>query len=152
MPSYLHDQGDVMSAHDDFAREVNSRMAREWQPNPCAIFFYQDIGGDYVQFFTCRGMHYAMHVDEQLTVYCRRSDDEIIGAKLSHVSALIERAPGIRLEVRDGELGLSVLFMASRWTTATKIEEATKVIYEKVLDVIKRVPDGVRLECLSDCI
>lgn len=145
----IHAQGALMSHDNEFTRAVNERLVKlaGSRPSPRENFFYQDQDGDFVQFFSCRDAHYAQYVDEQLTVYCRRDDEKIIGARLSHVSTLLDRAPGIRLEVRDGKVGLRVLFMASRWTAETKIEEANKVLYEKVRDIIERIDDDVLLEC-----
>ena len=127
-----------MSCVNDFASAVSKlKKAARRRPRPQRgdEFFYQDADSDFVQFFERRDAYYAEYVDERLTVYYGRTDNKIIGAKISQVSKLIENAPGIRLEVRDGRVSLNVLFMASRLTADTKLEEFTPMLYEKVKSV-----------------
>jgi hypothetical protein len=136
-----------MSQYDDFAEAISERMKKTRTDSMLRDeqFLWQDFDGDFVEFFAVRDAYYSEYVDSWLTVYYGRMDQQIIGAKISHVSDLLDKAPGIRLEVRDGEVELKVLFMASRWTTNSDIEDATPLIYEKVRDIAERIHKPVRL-------
>jgi hypothetical protein len=134
-----------MSNEHDLERAVADKMRAISPPDKNDDFFYQDLEGDFVEFFEERDAYYAEYVDRRLTVYRSRNTHNVIGAKLSQVSELLENAPGIRLEVRDDAVSLEVLFKASCWTAETKIEDATHVLYKRVNEIASRMHRRAKL-------
>ena len=84
-----------------------------------AAFYNHD--GDCIEFFFSNEPFKAERLDSLVTVYRGRDSNEVVGSLIKGVSKLVKgilkRAPGFKIEIRDGRVKLEYLIMACLWSS-----------------------------------
>lgn len=107
----------MLMSNKDFEKEVikMARMSKSFEPSA-----YYDSDGDCLEFFIKNDDYYAERVDELLTVYYSRQNNEIIGSLIKGFHRLYEniisKMPGFAIEIKDGRVQMAHLFRARLWT------------------------------------
>lgn len=99
-----------------FEEFVLSKVPSGEPPLPMATY---NAEGDCIEFFISRKNFYADRIDDILTVYRSIETDEIVGSVIKglrgFIDAILDRAPGFKIEVADGRIKLEHLFTARLW-------------------------------------
>jgi hypothetical protein len=82
----------------DFAAHLLKLAQNAPAFQPTALY---DADGDCVEFLSRPDPFYAERVDDLLTVYHRQDSGEIIGSLIKGVHPLLEKHPGLRIEIQD---------------------------------------------------
>ena len=103
---------------------------------------HYDPDGDCIEFLASNDSFYAERIDSLVTVYYSRETGEIIGSLIKGVSRffkdVVERAPGFRVEIRDGRIKLVHLFTARLWSSPADLKGTHTITYQKLRDVAER--------------
>ena len=92
---------------EDLMTYLAGREATRFEPRP---FYSPD--GDFLTFYFRDEDHYAERVDELLTVYRSMENHELIGCKIKGVSRILDTLGRFGVEVEDGEMRMSFLFLS----------------------------------------
>ncbi|MBI4566862.1 MAG: hypothetical protein HY719_00530 [Planctomycetes bacterium] len=135
-------------SHDPFADEVLSGVPPGGGRFP---FVYYDADGDCVEFIATNESFYAERIDSLVTVFYGRESGEIVGSLIKGVRRTIreicERAPGFRIEIQDGRIRLSHLFLARLWTSPG--DGSQVVVYQKLRQVASHADATVTIDQLA---
>jgi hypothetical protein len=99
---------------------------------PTAVY---DADGDCIEFLSRPDPFYAERVDDLVTVYRSQDNGEIIGSLIKGVHPLLEKHPGLRIEVQDGRVRLVHLIRARLWTSNLDPMDILSVTYRKLIEV-----------------
>jgi hypothetical protein len=120
----------------EFAAKVSELVGSPGQFRPTA---YYDRDGDCIEFLARPDTFYAERVDDLVTVYLSEDTGEIVGSLLKGVTrlceSLLERLPGFRIEIEQGNVKLVHIFLAKLWASAANPGELATVRYQKLIDV-----------------
>lgn len=94
-----------------------------------------DPDGDCIEFLARGDAFYGTRVDDLLTVYHSQENDQIIGSLIKGVKGLLEKHPGLRIEVQDGKVRLVHLIRARLWTSHLDPKDVLGVAYRKLIAV-----------------
>ena len=128
-----------MANNDAFAEFALSQVedGRHFQPQ---VSYDQD--GDCIEFLASNDMFYAERIDSLVTVYYSEDTGEIIGSLIKGVKKFIaemsKKAPGFRIEIKDGKVRLEYLFNLKMWYAEEPRKEIV-LAYRKLRDVAQRV-------------
>ncbi len=88
---------------------LKGRKARGFTPHP---FYSRE--GDFLTYYFQDADHYALRIDEILTVYLSMEGTECVGIKLKGVQHLLDTLGDFVFQVKDGDgdLRLGMLFLA----------------------------------------
>lgn len=121
--------------NDEFAALVLSKVPPGQAFKPTA---YYDADGDCIEFISAPDSYYAERIDSLLTVYRSQETNEIVGSLIKGVrqfiQQVVQRAPGFRIEVRDGRIKLTHLFTAKLWTQSMDANAVPGIVYQKLRD------------------
>jgi len=116
-----------MRADGAFEREV-LEIGGPLKPfEPCA---YYDEDGDCIEFLFSNERAYGKRLDNWVTVYRSRATDEVVGGLLKGLRNLMERFPGLDIDIVDKRLKIACLLRAPAWTHGDAV---TKKIYGDVI-------------------
>jgi hypothetical protein len=126
-----------MRKRTSFAETVLRHVDPKAKFQPIATY---DRDGDCLEFLAKPDPFYAERIDDLVTVYYSQETKEIIGSIIKGVSRfqreLLKTCPGFIIEVHDGRVHLSHLFLARLWTLRDVSPEDLKVItYQKLMKV-----------------
>ena len=91
----------------DLMTYLEGRESAGFEPHP-----YYSPDGDFLTFFFRDDDHYAERVDELLTVYLSMKDGELVGCKIKGVRRILDTLDKFGVEIEDGGLLLSFLFLS----------------------------------------
>lgn len=120
----------------DFAKQMMllSRPAEKFVPAA-----YYDPDGDCIEFLAKPDAFYAERIDDLVTVYYSQETQEVIGSLIKGVSRfckqMLERMPGLRIEIQDGRVRLVHIFRARLWSSPRDPQALTTLTYQKLIDV-----------------
>jgi hypothetical protein len=99
---------------------------------PTAVY---DADGDCIEFLSRPDPFHAERVDDLVTVYRSQDSGEIIGSLIKGVHPLLEKHPGLRIEVQDGKVRLVHLIRARLWASKLDPMDILSVTYRKLIEV-----------------
>ncbi|MGO9468821.1 MAG: hypothetical protein ACLQVF_32235 [Isosphaeraceae bacterium] len=106
---------------------------------PTAIFEGLRRDEDDVEFLARPDRFYAERVDDLVTVYDSQETNEVIGSLIKSIlgfcRTVLERMPGLRIEIRDGRVRLFHIFRARLWTSNSAPDDLATMTYEKLIQV-----------------
>ena len=98
---------------------------------------YYNKAGDCIEFLAKPDPFYCERINDQVTVYYSQISKDVIGAQIKDIKKLkaeiLSKMPGFAIEIRDGKVKLSMLFLASLWSADWQDNETCYVqVYEKL--------------------
>ena len=99
---------------------------------PVAVY---DADGDCIEFLSRPDPFYAERVDDLVTVYRSQENRQIIGSLIKGIHPLLEKHPGLRIEVQDGRVRLVHLIRAGLWASNLDPKDILSVTYRKLIEV-----------------
>ncbi len=105
-------------------------LDKRYEFKPIATY---DEDGDCVEFLVKPDDFYAERIDDLVTVYYSQETDEIVGSLIKGVSKYFQQLinnkfPGFTVEIDDGSVMLSHLFLARMWER--NLEDQQRHIYK----------------------
>ena len=95
---------------------------------------------------------YAERIDDLVTVYYSHETNEIVGSLIKCVSKfyrdVVQKVPGLKIEIHDGRLRLVHIFRAKLWTSDLGREDITTLTYQKLLLVAEASNVETELVCV----
>jgi len=128
-------------SNDQFAKEV-MKFARPERPfNPQVHY---DPDGDCVEFFAEPDDFYAERIDDVVTVYYSRKTNALVGSMVKGVSkfykTVLNKCPGLVIEIHDGRIQLSQVFRAYLWTQLPHSkDEIRRRVYKKIIECADQI-------------
>ncbi len=123
-------------SNDEFAKRMLLLARPADQFRPTATY---DPDGDCIEFLARPDPFYAERIDELVTVYYSQETHELVGSLIKGVSRfcrdILERMPGLRLEIRDGRIKLEHIFRARLWSSALDPNALPTLTYQKLIEV-----------------
>jgi len=125
-----------VTTNADFAKQMLllARPAEKFVPTA-----YYDPDGDCIEFLAKPDPFYAERIDDLVTVYCSQETQEVIGSLIKGVSRfckqMLEKMPGLRIEIQDGRVRLVHIFRARLWSSPQDPQALTTLTYRKLIDV-----------------
>jgi hypothetical protein len=111
-----------------------------------------DSDGDCIEFLASPDLFYAERVDDLLTVYYSQETREIIGSQIKGVSRfckeMLEKLPGLKIEVQDGPVTLQHIFLAKLWTSDPQPDKMAMRTYRKLIEVARKSDAKADLACV----
>lgn len=132
--------------NEQFAQHVLSQVPTDHRFKPSAFY---DADGDCIEFVAAPDSYYAERIDTLVTVYRSQETKEIIGSLIKGVSKflrnVVERAPGFRIEIRDGRIKLVHLFTAKLWSEEIGPTTIPGITYQKLRQVAEETGTEVEV-------
>jgi len=101
-------------------------------------FAYYEPAGDCVEFHFTNEPCYAKRLDGWVTVYYSEETGDVTGGLIKGVRRnLLERFPGLQIEIKGGSIDISLLLRAPAWSSA--VEEPTRKTYQAVIDKARQL-------------
>ena len=126
-------------SNDKFAEHV-MKLARAAAPFQATTTY--DPDGDCIEFLASPDPFYAERVDELLTVYYSQETQEIIGSQIKGFSRfckeMLEKLPGLKIEIQDGPVTLQHIFLAKLWTSNPQPDKMAMLTYRKLIEVARQ--------------
>ena len=136
----------VMS-NSEFARFVRQMARPGEQFEPTATY---DADGDCIEFVAKPDSFYAQRMDDLVTVYYSHESNQIIGSLIKGVSrfckSVLEKIPGFKIEIQDGEVSLEHIFLARLWSAEHEPDEMVVLTYRKLIEVAEDAKARVPLQ------
>jgi len=134
-------------SNSDFAAHMMG-LTRDVQPfQPSAVY---DRDGDCIEFIAKPDSFYAERIDDLVTVYLSHDDNEIVGSLVKGVSVfcreLLEKLPGLKIEVHGGKVRLVHFFRAKMWTSSAD-NDCVTLTYRKLIEVAEKSNVEAELVC-----
>ena len=111
-----------------------------------------DPDGDCIEFVVSPDAFYAERVDELLTVYHSQETREIIGSQIKGLARfckeMLEKLPGLRIEVQDGPVTLQHIFLATLWTSDPQLDKIAMLPYRTLIEVARQSNAKADLACV----
>ena len=111
---------------------------------------YYDPDGDCIEFLARPDNFYAERIDDLVTVYHSQETGDIIGSLLKGVTPLceqlLERLPGLRIEIQHGKVKLVHIFLAKLWASEVNPDDLATLTYRKLIDVARQTDVEVELK------
>jgi hypothetical protein len=125
-----------VTSNSDFAKQMLLLARPAEQFRPTATY---DPDGDCIEFLAKPDPFYGERVDDLVTVYYSQESGELIGCLLKGISQfckqMLERMPGIRIEIHDGKMRLVHVFRAHVWSSPSDPQDTQTLVYRKRIDV-----------------
>lgn len=118
-------------SNSDFAAHVLKLTESAPAFQPSATY---DSDGDCIEFLIKPDPFFAERVDDLVTVYFSQESKEVVGSLIKGVRGLLEKYPGLKIEIEDGRLRLVHLFRASFWNKQDPQQIETRT-YRKLIEV-----------------
>lgn len=119
-----------------------ARAAPAFQPSAT-----YDPDGDCIEFLAAADPFYAERIDDLVTVYYSQETNEIIGSLIKGVSGfckkMLEKLPGFRIEIQDGGVKVTHIFLAKLWAEPDA-SKMTTLTYRKLIEVAEKATSGRR--------
>jgi hypothetical protein len=113
-----------------FADQVLSQVPAHPVRFPRATY---DPDGDCIEFLLSNESYYARRIDSLITVYRSQESNEIVGSLITGVrkflTQVLQRAPGFKVEIRDGRILLQHIFTAWLWCERVAAENQEVHLY-----------------------
>jgi hypothetical protein len=98
-----------------------------------------DPDGDCLEFLAKPDPFYAERIDDLTTVYYSLETDEVVGSLIKGVSRfcneVLEKIPGLKIEIQDGPFRLVHIFRARLWTSNRGPRDLVTLTYQKLINV-----------------
>ncbi|MCK4793239.1 MAG: hypothetical protein KAV87_56435 [Desulfobacteraceae bacterium] len=94
---------------------------------------YYDEDADCVEFVSAPDDFYAERIDELITVYYSRENNELIGSLIKGVRALLQTRPSLGILVQDGRVKLAHIFIAHIAMERQDLQEHVTVVYRHLI-------------------
>jgi hypothetical protein len=134
----------------DLAREL---LDIAGQPSDYRARAYYDPDGDYIEYLSKPDSHDDERVDSLVTAYYSIDANELIGAKIKGVKALLRRHPLLCIAVKDGRVNLRLLIMGGLIATGRLAPDEARTAMidcEKVdrslLELMKEHGEGLKAD------
>lgn len=102
-----------------------------------------DKDGDCLEFLISNESFYAQRLDGLVTVYYGEGSGRLVGSVIKGISkflrSALERAPGFKIEIRDGRVRLGHLFTATLWLSDNPPAGTELVVYERLREEAEKV-------------
>jgi hypothetical protein len=108
---------------EDLMTYLSGTDAKGFEPHP-----YYSSDGDFLTFYFRDADHFAERVDELLTVYLSMDTSELVGCKIKGVRRILETLGRFGVNVSDGNLRLSFLFLPGAFSR----EDERRQRYEEI--------------------
>ena len=136
-------------SNDAFAAHV-MKLAQNAPPfQPTATY---DPDGDCIEFLASPEPFYAERVDDLLTVYYGQESRQVIGSQIKGVTRfckeMVEKLPGLKIEINDGPVTLQHIFLAKLWTSDPQPEGMARLTYRKLIEVAGQSDAKADLACV----
>lgn len=118
-------------SNSDFAAHVLKLAQDSPAFQPAATY---DRDGDCIEFLIKPDPFYAERVDDLVTVYFSQESKEIVGSLIKGIRGLLDKFPGLKIEIEDGRLRLVHLFRASFWNKQDP-QQIETLTYRKLIEV-----------------
>ena len=114
-----------------------------------------DPDGDCIEFIAKPDPFYAERVDDLVTVYYSQETDEVIGSLIKGVSKfysdVLQKIPGLQIEIHDGPFRLVHFFRARLWTSTRAPQDMVTLTYRKLIAVAEETKAEVEGNlCFAD--
>ncbi len=119
-------------SNSDFAARLLKLAQDAPAFQPTAVY---DLDGDCIEFLSRPDAFFGERVDDLVTVYRSQDHGQIIGSLIKGVRPLLEKHPGLRIEVQDGKVRLVHLIRARLWTSNLDPADILSVTYRKLIEV-----------------
>lgn len=128
----------VVKDSAEFMASFDAMFGAPEEFRPTATYIAE---GDCIEFFARSGSFYAERIDDLVTVYYSRQNNEIIGSLIKDVGRfcreILAKHPAFKIVVEDGPVRLEHLFLAKIMSyDEDNIAVAT---YKKLMDVAEEV-------------
>jgi hypothetical protein len=139
----------TVTTNSDFAKRMMLLAQPAENFRPTATY---DPDGDCIEFLAKPDSFYAERIDDLVTVYYSQETDEVVGSLIKSVSKfcrdMLEKMPGLRIEIHDGPVRLQHIFRARMWSGNFDPNDMATLTYRKLIEVSREtVIDGEL--CLS---
>lgn len=115
--------------NSEFAKEV---LAKENMSTPFVPQVYYDPDVDCVEFITKADDFYAERIDELVTVYYSRKDNELIGSLIKGIASLLKRKPNLNILIKDGRVKLAHIFIARAAMAEDCFNKSEWTVYQNI--------------------
>ena len=126
-------------SNSEFAQAVLNMAATDEPFKPTAIY---DPDGDCIEFVAKPDDFYAERIDDLVTIYYSRENNEVIGSLIKGVKGfckkVLEKYPGFKIEIHDGRIRLEHLFLAKMWSAEVDLSDVKVVTYRKLIEVAEQ--------------
>jgi len=109
---------------------LNKKPYKGFKPTP-----HYSEEGDCLTFYFKNVASYAERVDELLTVYLSLDGADLVGCQIKSIGSIMKRLRGLRIQVKDRGVELSMLFLACR---ALAEEPGPLKTYERLFEEVRR--------------
>ena len=139
----------TVTTNSNFAKRMMLLAQPAENFRPTATY---DPDGDCIEFLAKPDSFYAERIDDLVTVYYSQETDEVVGSLIKSVSKfcrdMLEKMPGLRIEIHDGPVRLQHIFRARMWSGNFDPNDMATLTYRKLIEVSREtVIDGEL--CLS---
>jgi len=123
-------------SNSDFATHMLKLVKDAPAFRPTATY---DRDGDCIEFIARPDSFYAERIEDLVTVYYSHETDEIVGSLIKGVSRfckdVLEKLPGLKIEIHDGRVRIVHFFRAKMWTTNIASDDCVTLAYRKLIEV-----------------
>jgi hypothetical protein len=120
---------------EQFLAEMESMFGPPQDFRPTATYIAE---GDCIEFFARPGSYYAKRLDDLVTVYLSRANDEVVGSLIKGVSSfcrdVLKRFPQFGIVIDGGKVRLEHLFLARLMTEDPAHEPDAAPAYKELID------------------
>ncbi len=113
-----------------------------------------DPDGDCIEFLVSPDPFYAERIDDLVTVYYSQETNEVVGSLIKGVakfcSTILQRLPGLRIEIRDGRVSLEHIFRARLWSVSQDPQALPTLAYKKLIKMAEAA--AVEVEAKDLCL
>ncbi len=126
----------TITSNDEFAKRMMLMAQPPEQFKPAATY---DPDGDCIEFLASPDPFYAERVDDLVTVYYSQESKEVVGSMIKGVSMfyrrLLEKMPGLKIEIHDDRIKLVHIFRARLWSSPQDLEKLPTLVYTKLIAI-----------------
>jgi hypothetical protein len=108
---------------------------------PAAMY---DKDGDCLEFIASNEAFKGERIDKWVTVYRSRHTGMIVGSLIKNVKELLDRNPGLRIEIQSGPVRLSHFLQAPKFSATSKVVVRT---YQEIIDKAAESAVEANLQC-----
>ncbi len=124
------------TTNSDFARRMMLLAQPAASFRPTATY---DPDGDCIEYVAKPDSFYAERIDDRVTVYYSQESGEVVGSLIKGVRQLYKelagKLPGFQIEIQDGDVRLSHIFLAHMWSQPFEPNEIVTMTYRKLAEV-----------------
>lgn len=123
-------------SESEFAGKMLQLAADAPPFKPSATF---DSDGDCLEFIAKPDSFRAHRIDDLVTVYYSHETGEIVGSLIKSFSRfhqeVLQKVPGLKIEIHSGRVRLVHLFRARLWTSQLNPDDVVTVTYRDLIKV-----------------